>query len=144
MAAGEAARRGLPAAGRECAATLVKVLDALGKEGEAEVEAGAYRLRAALGVATGAVARGALAARALVERAAGRRPRSPPPQPPPARAARHTSPTRVTPPRTARGTSTTVAVSAEAESPLSLEIRRLTEARDAARAARAAAAAAGR
>eukprot|EP00965_Chrysotila_dentata_P054597 1812645-Pleurochrysis_carterae.AAC.1 len=66
VVAGDNAQRGLAAAaGRDCTAALMSVLDALGKQGEAEEEAGAHRLRTVLGVVTGAAAWVALAAGAL-------------------------------------------------------------------------------
>eukprot|EP00965_Chrysotila_dentata_P090197 2976828-Pleurochrysis_carterae.AAC.1 len=50
VAAGETERAPeLVGADRECASALAAVLDTLGPGGEAEVAAGAYRLRAALG-----------------------------------------------------------------------------------------------
>eukprot|EP00965_Chrysotila_dentata_P060189 1995768-Pleurochrysis_carterae.AAC.1 len=61
---------GLSAAGHASAAAIVAVLGSLWLDGKAEVAAGAYRLRAALGASAGAAARIAMAARALTSAAA--------------------------------------------------------------------------
>eukprot|EP00965_Chrysotila_dentata_P006941 226227-Pleurochrysis_carterae.AAC.1 len=83
-----------------------------------------------------------MAARALADEAARRAPHSPARTLGPAMAgARRQREGGGTPPRTSRDTAPTEGVGGE--SPLSLEIRRLTAARDAARAARATAAATG-